>query len=317
MSGLDKEHPLHDRRKGLILPLAIVIAIVASSTASIFIRFAQHEAPSLVIAALRLGFAVVVLAPFALSRYRGELRALSRRELLLAALSGGILAIHFAAWVTSLEYTGVVSSVVLVSTAPLWVALFSPLFLNDVLTRPILVGMLLALSGGIIIALGDSCQFNPGLVCPSFAGFLGGNALLGNFLALVGAWALAGYLMIGRKLRSGMSLVPYIFVVYGAAALALFAATFASGQSPTGFSGTTYLWIVLLALVPQLIGHTTFNWALRFLPVTLVAVATLGEPVGSSVLAYFILQEIPAALTIFGGTLILAGIYIAAKKQAP
>jgi drug/metabolite transporter (DMT)-like permease len=306
---------LNDRRSRLILPLAIVIAILAVSTASIFVRFAQREAPSIVIAALRLGFAVVAIAPFALIRYRNELRKLNRFELLLAVLAGGFLAIHFAAWITSLEYTSVVSSVVLVSTAPLWVALFSPLFLKEPLTRPILIGMLLALLGGAVIALGDSCQISHGLVCPSFSGFLRGDALLGNFLALVGAWALAGYLMIGRSLRSGMSLLPYIFVVYGVAAVALFAAMFASGQRPTSLSGMTYIWIVLLALIPQLIGHSTFNWILRFVPATLVAITTLGEPVGSAVLAYFILKEIPASLTIGGGLLILVGIYVSTRKQ--
>jgi len=306
---------LNDKGSRLILPFAIVIAILAVSTASIFVRFAQREAPSIVIAALRLGFAVVAIAPFAIIRYRQELRKLTRHELLLAVLSGGFLAIHFAAWITSLEYTSIVSSVVLVSTGPLWVALFSPLFLKEPLTRPVLIGMLLALFGGTVIALGDSCQINHGLVCPSFYGFLRGDALLGNFLALVGAWALAGYLMIGRSLRSGMSLLPYIFVVYGVAAVALFAAMFASGQHPIGFSGMTYAWIVLLALIPQLIGHSTFNWILRFVPVTLVAITTLGEPVGSAVLAYFILKEMPASLTIGGGLLILVGIYVSTRKR--
>jgi drug/metabolite transporter (DMT)-like permease len=306
---------LNDRRNRFILPFAIVIAILAVSTASIFVRFAQREAPSIVIAALRLGFAVVAIAPFAIIRYRSELRKLTRHELLLAALSGGFLAVHFAAWITSLEYTSIVSSVVLVSTGPLWVALFSPLFLKEPLTRPVLIGMLLALLGGTVIALGDSCQISHGLVCPSFSGFLRGDALLGNFLALVGAWALAGYLMIGRSLRSGMSLLPYIFVVYGVAAVVLFAAMFASGHRPTGFSGMTYVWIVLLALIPQLIGHSTFNWILRFVPVTLVAITTLGEPVGSAVLAYFILKEIPASLTIGGGLLILVGIYVSTRKR--
>jgi len=306
----------HDHKQGrLILPIAIVIAIIAVSTASIFVRFAQLEAPSLVIAALRMGFAVVAIAPFAIIRYRSELRSLTRHELWLGALSGGFLAVHFAAWITSLEYTSIVSSVVLVSTGPLWVALFSPLFLKEQLSRPVLIGMLLALLGVIVIALGDSCQISGGLVCPSMSGFLHGDALLGNFLALVGAWALAGYLIIGRKLRSGMSLVPYIFLVYGVAAAALCAAMLAAGQRPTGFSGMTYVWILLLALVPQLIGHSIFNWVLRYLPTTLVAITTLGEPVGSAVLAYFILQEIPASLTLFGGFLILVGIYISSRKR--
>ena len=306
---------MNERRGRLILPFAIVIAILAVSTSSIFVRYAQLEAPSIVIAALRLGFAVVAIAPFAITRYRSELRALTRHELLLAVLSGGFLAIHFAAWITSLEYTSIVSSVVLVSTAPLWVGLLSPLFLKEALTRPILIGMLLALLGGTVIALGDSCQIDHGLVCPSFSGFLRAEAMFGNFLALVGAWALAGYLMVGRNLRSGMSLVPYIFVVYGVSAVALFAAMLASGQSAAGFSGMTYVWILLLALIPQLIGHSTFNWILRFVSATTVAITTLGEPVGSAVLAYFILREIPASLTIFGGFLILAGIYISSRKR--
>lgn len=306
---------LNDRPGHLVLPLAIVIAILAVSTASIFVRFAQLEAPSIVIAALRLGFAVVAITPFALIRYRGELRALTRHELLLGVLSGGCLAIHFAAWITSLEYTSVVSSVVLVSTGPLWVALFSPLFLREPLTRLVLTGMLLALLGGVIIALGDSCEFDGGLVCPSLSGFMRGDAVFGNFLALVGAWAIAGYLLIGRKLRSGMSLVPYVFVVYGVAAAALFAAMIASGQSPAGFSAMTYVWILLLAMIPQLIGHSTFNWILRYLPVTLVAITTLGEPIGSAVLAWFILQELPASLTLLGGVLILIGIYVSSRNR--
>ena len=307
----------HDPKHGrFILPLAIVIAIVAVSTASIFVRFAQVEAPSLVIAALRLGFAAVAIAPFAIVRYHRELRMLSRRELLLGVLSGGFLAVHFAAWITSLEYTSIVSSVVLVSTGPLLVALFSPLLLKEKLRRPVLIGMLLALLGGTVIALGDSCKINNGLVCPSFSGLSGGDAALGNLLALVGAWALAGYLMIGRKLRKGMSLVPYIFLIYGAAAVALCTAMLVAGQRPTGFSGMTYVWILLLALVPQLIGHSTFNWILRYVPATMVAITTLGEPVGAAVLAYFVLQEIPAVLTLIGGFLILIGIYLSSKKKS-
>jgi drug/metabolite transporter (DMT)-like permease len=142
-----------------------------------------------------------------------------------------------------------------------------------------------------------------------------GDAFLGNFLALVGAWAVAGYLMIGRKLRAGMSLVPYIFVVYGIAALALLGIMFVAGQRPTGFSPMTYIWIILLVLVPQLIGHSTYNWALRYLPAALVSITTLGEPVGSAILAYFILREAPTLLTILGGLLILAGIYMASKTK--
>jgi drug/metabolite transporter (DMT)-like permease len=303
---------LEDRPR-ITLPLAILFAILAVSTASIFIRFAQREAPSLVIAALRLTFASLVLAPIALTRYRDELRSLTRAETLLGLLSGFFLAIHFATWISSLEYTTVASSVVLVSTGPLWVALLSPVFLKEPLTKPVLIGMFLALLGGTVIGLSDSCQLENGLSCPPLSEFIQGRAFLGNFLALAGAWTVAGYLMIGRRLRGGMSLVPYIFLVYGFAAVMLVGFMFAAGQSPLGFSPLVYIWILLLALVPQLIGHSTYNWALRYLPAALVSITTLGEPIGSAVLAYVILSEAPTLLTILGGILILAGIYISSK----
>ena len=306
-------------RPRVAIPLAIVIAVLAVSTASIFIRFAQREAPSLVIAALRLTFASLVLAPIALTRHRDELRKLTRGDLLLGLLSGAFLAVHFATWISSLEYTSVASSVVLVSTGPLWVALLSPIFLKEPLTRPVLTGMLLALLGGTIIGLSDSCAINwatrpTSIACPPLSKFVQGEAFLGNFLALAGAWTVAGYLMIGRRLRGGMRLIPYIFVVYGFAAIALTGIMFAAGQSPFGFSPMVYIWILLLALVPQLIGHSTYNWALRYLPAALVSITTLGEPIGSAVLAYFILSEAPTFLTMVGGVLILAGIYVSSRR---
>lgn len=317
---------MKEDRPRLTLPFAIIIAILAVSTSSIFIRLAQREAASLVIAALRLTFASLALAPIALTRHWDELRKLTRAEFLLALLSGIFLAIHFATWITSLEYTSIASSVVLVSTGALWVALLSPIFLKEPLTKPVLAGMLLALLGGTVIALSDSCSVNwsryalqairPALIsCPAFPEFVQGEAFLGNFLALAGAWAVAGYLMVGRRLRVGMSLVPYIFVVYGIAAVVLLGFMLAAGQRPTGFSPSIYIWILLLALVPQLIGHSTYNWALRYLPATLVSITTLGEPIGSVILAYFIFREAPTPLMIFGGVLILTGIYVSSRAE--
>lgn len=292
---------------------ALLFAILAVSTASIFIKFAQEEAPSLVIAALRLTIASLVLTPVALTQHRTELRGLTRNDLILGLLSGLFLSIHFATWITSLEYTTIASSVVLVSTGPLWVALFSPFFLREPLTRPVLIGMALALIGGIIIGMSDSCTWNNGLSCPSLDQVLHGRALFGNFLALIGALMVAGYLIIGRKLRVKISLVPYIFLVYSTAAICLLIFMVFAKESPFGFSSITYVWIILLALVPQLIGHSTYNWALAHLPAAFVAIATLGEPIGSAILAYFILSEVPTMAVIAGGVLILLGIYLASR----
>ncbi|WKZ52268.1 MAG: DMT family transporter [Anaerolineales bacterium] len=296
--------------------LAIFIAILAVSTASIFIRLAQKDAPSLVIAAIRLTVASLALAPFALLQHGDEIRSITRREWTLAALAGLFLSIHFAAWITSLEYTTVVSSVVLVSTGPLWVALLSPVFLKEIPTRWVWIGMTLALLGGIIVGLGDSCSLTDSrLSCPPLSDLLAGSAFFGNFLALLGAWTVAGYLMIGRSLRARLSLVPYIFIVYGVAALALLGYVAAAKQSLFGYPKLTYLWMLGLALIPQLIGHSTYNWALRYMPASLVSVATLGEPIGSAILAFLILGESPSALTLLGGILILAGIYLASGNR--
>jgi drug/metabolite transporter (DMT)-like permease len=143
-----------------------------------------------------------------------------------------------------------------------------------------------------------------------------GRAMWGNFLALAGAWAVTGYLIIGRKLRMKLSLIPYIFVVYGMAAIGLIALMFAAGQSPFVYEAKTYGWIFLLAAIPQLIGHSTYNWALRYLPAAFVAVTTLGEPIGSAILAFFILDEKPTIAIVIGGMLILLGIYFAARSSS-
>jgi drug/metabolite transporter (DMT)-like permease len=299
-----------------LLPFAILIAILAVSTASIFIRFAQSDgAPSLVIAALRLTFATLILAPIALTKHRDEIKRFTRNETLAVFFSGIFLALHFATWISSLEYTSVASSVVFVSTGPLWVALLSPMLLKENLARTAIVGLGLSLLGGTIIGLSDACTWEAGLSCPALREVLQGRAMLGNFLALAGAWTVTGYLIIGRKLRSNISLVPYIFMVYGFAAVVLTIIMLISGNTPFGYAPKTYGWIFLLAALPQLIGHSTYNWALKYLPAALVAVITLGEPIGSAILAFFILNETPTLATMFGGVFILTGIYLASSNK--
>ncbi len=305
---------MNQPRMRILIPFALLIAVLAVSTASILIRFAQREAASPVIAALRLAFATIVLAPYALLHHRTELQRLTRRAAWLALLAGFFLSIHFATWISSLEYTTVASSVVLVSTGPLWVALLSPLTLREPLRRAVFLGLALAFSGGLVISLAGACFWEDGLLCPSLSQVLHGRALFGNLLALVGAWAVAGYLIIGRKLRPHVSLVPYIFVVYAAAALFLLVYMLLAGYSPLGYQPLTYVWILLLALIPQLIGHSTYNWALAHLPAAFVAVTTLGEPIGSAILAYFLLQESPTPAVMAGGALILGGIYLALRQ---
>jgi drug/metabolite transporter (DMT)-like permease len=174
--------------------------------------------------------------------------------------------------------------------------------------------MLLTLVGGVVIGLSDAC---PGGSCPPLAAFLNGGAFLGDLLALAGALAAAGYMLAGRGLRAKMSLGVYTFIVYGVAALLLLGAALLSREPLFGYPRQTYLWLVLLALIPQLIGHSSFNWALRFFSAAFVSITLLGEPIGSTILAYIFLDEVPSPLKTFGAILILVGIVIASLRRKP
>jgi len=292
-------------RPSLPPALGIVIGVIAVSTASIFVRFAQQAgASSLAIAALRLTIAALVLLPFALARCSDEFRALSRRDLLTAAISGVFLGGHFATWILSLEFTSVVSSVVLVSLSPLFIAAASALFLKEPLTARVITGMIIAIAGGALIGLSDSGGTAPGQ-----------NPMLGNALALIGALCMTPYLIIARALRSKFSLLAYITLVYGAAAIVLMAIVLLTGTSLTAGDPSAYLWIVLLALMPQLIGHTSFNWSVRRLPAVYGTIPVLGEPVGSTILAMLVLGETVQPLTLLGAALALAGIALMSSKR--
>ena len=290
------------------------------STASIFIRYAQQDAHSLVIAAYRLVLSSLVLVPVALTRHRAEIRTLDRREMLLAIGAGLFLAIHFATWITSLAYTSVVSSLVIVQTSPIWVALAAPLFLKEPVRPAVYWGLALAIAGGVVVSFGDRCALEGlSLACTRAVGPTTSGAPLGNFLALAGAWGSAAYLVIGRRLRARLSLVAYIAVVYASAAVFLVLTMFAFGYSPLGYAPETYLWFLLLALVPQLLGHSSFNWALGYLPASIVSIALLGEPIGSAVLATVLLNEVPTMVKLIGAGLILVGIGVASlgNKNQP
>lgn len=293
--------------------LALGFGLLAVSTASLFIRYAQADgAPSLVIAAYRLSLATLVLLPLTLARHRAELLRLTRREWGLALISGAFLGLHFATWISSLAYTSVANSVVFVSTAPLFVAVIAALFLKERLTRAVLLGMGVALAGSLLVGVSDACRPDTG--CPTVSDFLRGEGFLGDLLALAGAAAVAVYLIIGRRVRGGMPLLVYILLTYGTAALTLLVGAVASGAMFANFSPRAFLWIGLLALIPQLIGHSTYNWALRYLPATFVSVTVLGEPIGSIALAFAFLGETPTPLKLLGGALILSGIVIASMR---
>ncbi len=282
------------------LVAGLVLGVFAVSWAAIFIRLA--EAPALSVAAYRLGLSAVPVGALALARRRAELARLRRGEWLLLGGSGAALALHFATWIASLGRTTVASSVALVTTQPIWVALFSALVLREPISRQGVVAVLVATAGGITIAGADIT--------------LSGEALLGDVLALVGALCAAVYFVVGRRVRPAMSLAGYIGVVYSVAAVLLLLAAVGARAPLGGFSARTWTMLALLALVPQLLGHSALNWALRYLSAPFVSVTILGEPVISTLLAIPILGEWPGPVRLLGGAVTLAGVYLAVREEA-
>ncbi len=279
--------------------LVLAIGVVSVSFAAIFIRLA--EAPPLVIAAYRLCLASLIICPAAWIHSRDELRRLARRDIIMALLSGGFLALHFALWIASLSYTTVATSVVLVTANPIFVGIASYLFFRERLGRQAILGIAVCIIGAVLIGYSNWR--------------LGPQPLQGGILALLGALAVAGYLLIGRRLRQNIGLLSYASLTYSSAGFLLLLSALAAGHSLVGYSTTTYLMMALLAVVPQLLGHSSLNWSLRFVSATLITVAVLGEPVGATALAYVILGEVPTPAEVGGGILILTGIFVAFRKS--
>jgi drug/metabolite transporter (DMT)-like permease len=299
----------HESKKNYQPIIASSLGILFVSTASIFIRFAQDEASSMMIASGRLLVASLVLLPWALAKHRQQYHTLSSGDITKGVLSGLFLALHFTCWITSLEYTSVASSVVLVTTTPLWVAIFSPLVLKESIRKSVIIGLIISITGGVIVGLGNACEFIDGqLICQEQ--IFSGKGMLGNLLALVGAWMAAGYMMMGRQLRKKLNTITYAAFVYGIAALLLVSAVLLRRESIFSYRVETYLWILALGLIPQLLGHSLFNWSLKYISAAYVSLTLLGEPIGTIILALIFLKESPTLLEGVGAVLILIGIVV-------
>lgn len=286
-----------DRRK---VYLVLAAALVAVSFAAVFIRLANAPAP--VVALYRLAIASLVLAPSTLRALRRT--PLKGRAAWLTALSGLALAIHFATWISSLSFTTIAASVTLATTTPLWTALFAWLVLGAAPSLSVMLGMTVAVAGAAVIGFGD----------------LGGgsNPVLGDLLALAAAACAAVYFLIGREvMRGGVSLPAYVGAVYGWAALWLLPLPLIAGVPYFGYSWEALGWIALLALVPQVVGHTGLNYTARHLGATVTATAVLAEPIGSGVLAALVFAEVPPPMTLLGAVLVLGGVKLVVRTGEP
>lgn len=278
----------------------LVLGVVAVSFSAILIRLT--EAPPMTVALYRNAIAAAILLPVTLLRRRDELRGLSGRQWGFAALAGVFLAAHFATWIPSLDFTTVAASTVLVTTQPLWVGLIGYLAFGERLRRAAVAGVGLALVGTAIVSGGDVT--------------LSGRAALGDLLALLGAILAAMYFVTGRALRRRMSLLAYVSICYTVCSLVMVPVVAAAGQPFLALRWQDWGLLVLMALIPQILGHTVFNYLLGDVEAGVVAIAVMGEPVGASLLALAVFGEAPPVTAVAGGALILAGVYVAITAQA-
>lgn len=291
-------------KQHLSVYLILAVGILAVAFASIFIRYAQNEQiPSIVIAASRLLIAAILLTPLTITRHTQEIRHLTPNNWLFLIGSSIFLALHFAFWITSLEYTSVLISVTLVTTTPIWTALLEWVILKSVPQKPLIIGMVIAIIGGLFIGFENTTSST---LPPS-----GNRILLGAIFALMGSISIAAYLTIGRSIRTKISLLPYIWIVYGISGLALTLIMLAQGLSFWGYSQNAYLWLFALGTIPQLIGHSALNYAVKYISATYVSVTTKLEPIGSAIVAYFTFHEIPSLWQIIGSIAIIIGVTIA------
>jgi drug/metabolite transporter (DMT)-like permease len=276
------------------LPYAVLaVALLGVSHGAIFARLA--DAAPLAIAAWRLGIACLVVVPAALAA--GPAARPGPRPLALAAGAGALLALHFATWIASLEYTTIARSVLLVSTAPIWVATIEAALGRGAPARAMLLALAAAIAGAAIVGS---------------EGF-GNAASTGDALAIAGAIAMAGYLLLSRAAQAALPFRAYLGCAYGTAALLLWIAVLATGTQATGFGAGTWWALAGMAFISQLMGHGGYNWALRHLQPLFVSIALVGEPVLASLLGWWLLGEQPGWRTAAGGVLILAGIALAAR----
>lgn len=276
--------------------LAVVAGVSAISFAAILFKLAQPTHP-LVAAATRLGISAVLLAPLtARGLRRGKLGGAVGRD---AVLAGFLYALHFGAWVASLELISVAASVTLVTATPVFLALVALVTGRD---RPTLrhgIAIAIALAGVLLIA-----RASPGA-----------GAWSGNALALLGALAMGLFLLLARRHGAALDAWAFTGVACAVGALVLLGAALAAGVPITLAHASALLPLGMAALVPQLIGHGCLTWSLRHLKPTTVGLATVAEPVGSTLLAWLWLQETPGPMTLSGCAVVLAAVVLTLRAE--
>lgn len=283
--------------------VVLLLSLFALSSGAILVRL-SNEAPSIA-AFYRVLFTTLPLFPVAIWKYRDDFARITGRDLAFATLAGVALAIHFASWFESLEWTSVAASTTLVQSQPIFVTAGAWLLLRERITSRMALGTVVAVAGMAAMSLADL-----------LTGVLVGPApLLGNALALLAAVMMAGYVLAGRSLRQRVALIPYVVIVYSICTATLLIFVVSQGHPLTGYPPREWLIFAGLALGPGLFGHTVVNWVLEHLESSVVSVTLLGEPIGATILALVVLGETPTRFTVLGGAVVLAGIYFTVSDR--
>lgn len=279
--------------------LPIFIGVISVSLSAIFVKLANAE--SGVIAFYRMLFSVIIMAPIFFWKYTSEVKQLTRRDWLFSSIAGVFLAFHFILWFESLNYTSVASSTVLVTLQPLFAFVGTYFFFKEKITGKTILAGAIAIAGSILISWGD---FQ-----------LSGSAFYGDMLALIACALITAYLLFGQDVRKRLSLVTYTMVVYSVSTLTLFVYVLIKGESFGPYPTIDWIWFILLAIVPNLLGHTLFNWSIKYVSTNVVSIAILFEPIGAAVLAIFIFEEYLVATQIIGGLVVILGIVLFAVDE--
>lgn len=272
----------------------VLVGTFFTSLSSIIIRFS--DAPALVISAYRMLFTTLMLLIPVMLKSRTEFKNITKKEYALCIVSGIFLALHFATWISSIKMTTVANSTILVSCSPIFVALANYFITKEKLGRKMSVGISLSLAGTIIIAMGSSRE-------------TASNLMLGNTLAFLGAIFVAGYLVIGGIARKNLSAGVYVFIVYSVSTVVLFVMCIASGTPVYPYALKEFLLFAALAFFCSILGHTVYNYMVKYVSSTMISVSTLSEPIFASILALLIFNEIPSLYTLIGGIVIISGIF--------
>jgi drug/metabolite transporter (DMT)-like permease len=272
--------------------LLLAVGVISVSTSAILVKVSS--APSGVLAFYRLLFTILLMTPVFVLKYVRELQVITKRDWLFSVIAGIFLAFHFILWFESLNYTSVASSTVLVTLQPLFAFIGAYLFFKEKLTGKAVISALLAVTGSFIISWGD---FR-----------ISGTALWGDILALLACALVTGYLLFGQTIRKRLSLITYTYLVYAISTVVLLIYVLFRGEALGPYPKEDWIYFLLLAIIPTLLGHTLFNWSLKWLSTSTISMAILFEPIGASILAYWLLAEKILLTQVIGGMVIILGV---------